>query len=69
MVELGCNQIHFLLYAYNILLLSESEQGLQSHLHALHAQTRLVMNLGKTKVFIFYASFLSLRLDIIYFSP
>ena len=58
-VELGGTQVHILLYADNIVLLSESEQGLQSHLNALDdfcAQRGLVVNLGKTKVLIFHTS-------------
>ena len=58
-VELGDTQIHIMLYADDIVLLSESEHGLQGHLNALDdfcIKKGLVVNLGKTKVLIFHTS-------------
>ena len=48
-----------MLYADDIVLISESPEGLQSHLRALDdfcAQRGLSVNLGKTKVMIFHTS-------------
>ena len=51
--------VSLLLYANDIVLLSESEHELQRHLNALDdfcTQRGLVVNLGKTKVLIFHTS-------------
>ena len=58
-VVLGDTQVRILLYADDIVLLSESEHDLQRHLNALDdfcVQRGLVVNLGKTKVLIFHTS-------------
>ena len=58
-VVLGDTQVRILLYADDIVLLSESEHDLQRHLNALDdfcTQRGLVVNLGKTKVLIFHTS-------------
>ena len=52
-------QVRILLYADDIVLLSESEHDLQKHLNALDdfcTQRGLVVNLAKTKVLIFHMS-------------
>ena len=51
--------MHIMLYADDIILVSESQEGLQSHLQALDdfcTQRGLTVNLGKTKVMIFRTS-------------
>ena len=51
--------VHIMLYADDIVLISESSEGLQSHLTALDdfcTQRGLTVNLGKTKVMIFHTS-------------
>lgn len=48
-----------MLYADDIVLVSESPGGLQQHLHALDdfcTQRGLTVNLGKTKVMVFHTS-------------
>ena len=51
--------ITLLLYADDIVLLADSQEGLQRHMDALGdfcAQKGLTVNLGKTKVMIFHTS-------------
>ena len=58
-VAIGGTQVSLLLYADDIVLLSESEHDLQKHLNALDVfctQRGLVVNLAKTKVLIFHTS-------------
>ena len=58
-VAMGDMQVSILLYADDIVLLSESEHDLQKHLNALDdfcTQRGLVVNLAKTKVLIFHTS-------------
>ncbi|KAH7434041.1 hypothetical protein KP509_07G098200 [Ceratopteris richardii] len=57
--DLGGTPVHILLYADDIVPLSESQEGLQSHLQALDTfcmERGLTVNLGKTKVMIFHTS-------------
>ena len=56
-----------MLYAHDIVLVSESQEGLQQHLLSLHdfcTQRGLTVNLGKTKVMIFHTSTLVRRQSI-----
>ena len=58
-VDIGGMQVRLLLYANDIVLLSESEHDLQKHLNALDdfcTQQGLVVNVAKTKVLIFHTS-------------
>ncbi|MCO5577073.1 hypothetical protein L7F22_030895 [Adiantum nelumboides] len=58
-VELGGTTVHILLYADDIVLVSESAEGLQQHLRGLDdfcSQRGMTVNLGKTKVLIFHTS-------------
>ena len=58
-VDLSGTQVHIMLYADDIVLISESQEGLQQHLLSLDAfctQRGLTVNLGKTKVMIFHTS-------------
>ncbi|MCO5608871.1 hypothetical protein L7F22_063089 [Adiantum nelumboides] len=51
--------VHIMLYADDIILVSETQKGLQSHLRALDdfcPHRGLTVNLGKTKVMIFHTS-------------
>ena len=56
---MGDMQVTILLYADDIVLLSELEHDLQKHLNSLDdfcTQRGLVVNLAKTKVLIFHTS-------------
>ncbi|KAH7307766.1 hypothetical protein KP509_22G076800 [Ceratopteris richardii] len=58
-IEVRGSTVHILLYADDIVLVSESAKGLQHHPHGLDdfcRQRGLSVNLGKTKVMIFYTS-------------
>ena len=57
--DLAGTPVHILLYADDIVLISESPEGLQRHLDALDefcTHRGLTVNLGKTKVMIFHTS-------------
>ena len=63
-MDLAGTPIHIMLYADDIILISESQAGLQQHLNALDdfcTQRGLTVNLGKTKVMIFHRSTLVRR--------
>ncbi|MCO5575025.1 hypothetical protein L7F22_028822 [Adiantum nelumboides] len=58
-LEMGGTTVHIHLYADDIVLISESAEGLRQHLLGLDdfcAQEGLSVNLGKTKVLIFHTS-------------
>ncbi|MCO5582230.1 hypothetical protein L7F22_036122 [Adiantum nelumboides] len=58
-VDISGTTVHILLYADDIVLVSETAVGLQLHLQALDdfcSQRGLTVNLGKTKVLIFHTS-------------
>ena len=58
-VEMGGTTVHILLYADDIVLISESAEGLHQHLLGLDdfcTQRGLSVNLGKTKVLVFHTS-------------
>ncbi|MCO5595552.1 hypothetical protein L7F22_049597 [Adiantum nelumboides] len=58
-VDIAGTTVHILLYADDIVLVSETAVGLQLHLQALDdfcSQRGLTVNLGKTKVLIFHTS-------------
>ena len=58
-VDLSGTPVHIMLYADDIVLVSESQGGLQRHLQVLEdfcMQRGLTVNLGKTKVMIFHTS-------------
>ncbi|MCO5598486.1 hypothetical protein L7F22_052583 [Adiantum nelumboides] len=58
-VDIAGTTVHILLYADDIVLVSEMAVGLQLHLQALDdfcSQRGLTVNLGKTKVLIFHTS-------------
>ena len=58
-VDISGTPVHIMLYADDIILVSESQEGLQLHLQALDdfcTQRGLTVNLGKTKVMIFHTS-------------
>ncbi|MCO5571119.1 hypothetical protein L7F22_024851 [Adiantum nelumboides] len=58
-VDLAGTHIHIMLYADDIVLVSESQEGLQRHLQILDdfcTRRGLTVNLGKTKVLIFHTS-------------
>ena len=58
-VDQAGTSVHIMLYADDIILISESQVGLQQHLHALDdfcTQRGLTVYLGKTKVMIFHTS-------------
>ncbi|MCO5601415.1 hypothetical protein L7F22_055536 [Adiantum nelumboides] len=55
----GGDAVHILLYEDDIVLISESAEGLQQHLRGLDdfcSQRGMTVNLGKTKVLIFHTS-------------
>ncbi|MCO5614288.1 hypothetical protein L7F22_068566 [Adiantum nelumboides] len=58
-VNLARTPVHITLYADDIVLVSESQEGLQQHFQILDdfcTRRGLIVNLGKTKVLIFYTS-------------